>query len=49
MIELLLKLYGVDVILSFAWLAELLIKEKIRDIKGMPSAFNDLDDDYLKY
>lgn len=49
MLKVLLKLYGVDVVLSLGWLGKILIKEKIRDKSGLPSVFNDLYDDYLKY
>lgn len=49
MFKVLLKLYGADVILSLGWLGKMLVKEKIRDTNGLPSVFNDLYDDYLKY
>ena len=49
MFKVLLKLYGADVILSLGWLGKMLVKEKIRDKNGLPSVFNDLYDDYLKY
>ena len=49
MLKVLLKLYGVDVFFSLGWLGKMLVKEKIRDKNGLPSVFNDLYDDYLKY
>lgn len=49
MLKMLLRLYGVDVVLSLSWLGKVLLKEKIRDKQGLPSVFNDLYDDYLKY
>lgn len=49
MFKVLLKLYGVDVVLSLGWVRKMLLKEKIRDKSGLPSVFNDLYDDYLKY
>ena len=49
MFKVLLKLYGLDVVLSLGWVGKMLLKEKIRDNNGLPSVFNDLYDDYLKY
>lgn len=49
MLKVLLKLYGLDVVLSLGWVGKMLVKEKIRDKSGLPSVFNDLYDDYLKY